>query len=556
MTINKPIRANVDTAGLLAKIDRMFDASPVTVFSELLQNSRRAGAKLVTIIIKDNVIYEDDGKGVEDPAILLNLAARGWDDATQDSEDPAGMGFFCLSGFEQVHVESLNWRGTLTPLVFRGEWEFDVREVIGESISGFRALWHWPDKPICDLTTAVLTAAEFCGIEMVRLVSPGSVLEFKAKDFLDGLTVTEYPELGVRIGVARDSSSYRMSPLLKLNFKGVRVFENIEQFEFARSMDRYSVKVDVQHSRALKLVLPARNALMHGPERTRLLAIAELEIFKHIAAKEYGQHYYPFRVRAAALALGVNIGESQRSLRSVGDDYRTDDTGPWTLMDWKFGAVSRALMDLELGQLKHESSEMEGYVWYDSLPSVAGVTVDLGNGPVDVTSDALTDFVTAAGQGRAQVFVKVPKIELCVTLSTGEIRTVNRKCLAVVTSKEAYASNLDSDASPIFLLESATGEDVEEIADYLLDAIFEASEDSEADAWETQQREFMAESTAMVAAAIEGEEAGLLRELGSCLSRFLPRSLQRPHVRWSVHKDFDGEYVLDYLQTKPEEDPK
>ena len=50
------------------------------------------------------ITIQDDGPGIENVQSLLTLGASVWSIATQEKEDPAGMGFFslCRSGVE-VH---------------------------------------------------------------------------------------------------------------------------------------------------------------------------------------------------------------------------------------------------------------------------------------------------------------------------------------------------------------------------------------------------------------------------------------------------------------------
>ena len=102
--------ASVDQR-FLQKVDRVFDASPSTVWVELLQNARRAGATHVTVHMTAGedgsaarVVFADDGKGLESPAPLLLLAGRGWSDEVERAEDPAGMGFFCLSNIFEASI--------------------------------------------------------------------------------------------------------------------------------------------------------------------------------------------------------------------------------------------------------------------------------------------------------------------------------------------------------------------------------------------------------------------------------------------------------------------
>ena len=100
---------------------RMF-SSFSRVLRELFQNAYRAGATRVDVKWDSaSAILEinDDGAGMDDPQILLDAGASGWDQ-TQIIE-PAGLGFFAL--FNPAYVEWIevtsrgagNWQMRLTP---------------------------------------------------------------------------------------------------------------------------------------------------------------------------------------------------------------------------------------------------------------------------------------------------------------------------------------------------------------------------------------------------------------------------------------------------------
>src|SRR5438046_1436338 len=109
--------------GILSKADRLFRNDVAGTFVEELQNARRAGASRVDITLESQpedltslgfagteaagasfcvVTVHDDGDGIQNFQRLVTLGDSGWDQDTQATEDPAGMGFFslCLSGVE------------------------------------------------------------------------------------------------------------------------------------------------------------------------------------------------------------------------------------------------------------------------------------------------------------------------------------------------------------------------------------------------------------------------------------------------------------------------
>ena len=74
------------------------------VFSETLQNSRRAGATRIRVAIAGpadtgplTVTVTDDGAGIVDPAVLLSFGENGWSEDLVRREDAAGMGMLSLA---------------------------------------------------------------------------------------------------------------------------------------------------------------------------------------------------------------------------------------------------------------------------------------------------------------------------------------------------------------------------------------------------------------------------------------------------------------------------
>ena len=98
------IRARV-FEGALSRVTRMYAAGLADVFTETLQNSRRAGATRVRVTIDASedtpgalsVTLTDDGAGIADPAVLLSFGENGWSEDLVRREDAAGMGFLSLA---------------------------------------------------------------------------------------------------------------------------------------------------------------------------------------------------------------------------------------------------------------------------------------------------------------------------------------------------------------------------------------------------------------------------------------------------------------------------
>lgn len=100
------IEMKVDAQALVNNLKLAF-TSKTTFISELLQNSRRAGATEIHVTYdKDDDILtiSDNGEGIDDLQNLLNVAHSGWDDEIKARETPYGMGFLSAL-FAASHVE-------------------------------------------------------------------------------------------------------------------------------------------------------------------------------------------------------------------------------------------------------------------------------------------------------------------------------------------------------------------------------------------------------------------------------------------------------------------
>src|ERR1017187_3285265 len=91
------IRAKVNPR-LLTKASRLFTGTLRGRITEILQNARRAGAKHVVITNQGGLVtVRDDGRGIRDFQNLLALGGSDWEQSLEASEDPAGVGLFCMA---------------------------------------------------------------------------------------------------------------------------------------------------------------------------------------------------------------------------------------------------------------------------------------------------------------------------------------------------------------------------------------------------------------------------------------------------------------------------
>lgn len=115
---------------LLVNASTFFGNNLRTIISELLQNSRRAGATEVNIQIPTSpdptshgtITFADNGSGiaVETFPTLLALGSSKWNDIIEGVESPAGMGLFSLAARNPV-IETNGYKIVLNEAVFKGK---------------------------------------------------------------------------------------------------------------------------------------------------------------------------------------------------------------------------------------------------------------------------------------------------------------------------------------------------------------------------------------------------------------------------------------------------
>ena len=118
----KAIQAMVNPR-LLSKASRLFTGMLEGRIIEVLQNARRASATNVVITNNDGLVtVRDNGKSIDDFARLLDLGGSGWKDALEQTEEPAGVGLFCLAPRE-VTIRSIGRMATITDGGWTGKEE-------------------------------------------------------------------------------------------------------------------------------------------------------------------------------------------------------------------------------------------------------------------------------------------------------------------------------------------------------------------------------------------------------------------------------------------------
>lgn len=294
---------------LLTKANRLFTGTLEGRVIEILQNARRAGATQVSITnLSDGTIcVRDNGGGIDDFARLLDLGGSGWDDALESSEDPAGVGLFCLAP-RQVTIRSNGKKVVIGGDAWIGEpveIEDDAQPIEGTMLC-------FPDEPWT--SSAVDVHAVFCGMQVTVDANLCPSDQFSS----DQATVC--PELGCRIEVRESSDlkpwhnscrrgSYYSDNVL-VNFHG-----QVISFAFHEVGEHHlHFLVDLTGKpTGIRLMLPARTRLVENEAFIRLKAAMELETYRYLQRR--GHHRLAYKGFLRAQKLGVALPEATPTFR-------------------------------------------------------------------------------------------------------------------------------------------------------------------------------------------------------------------------------------------------
>ena len=295
------IQAQVSSR-LLSKADRLFTGTLEGRIIEILQNARRAGATHVNITNKDGFITVcDNGEGIDDFSKLLSLGDSDWDEATEKSEDPAGVGIFCLAPRETT-IKSGNRKVCITEKAWTGQ-PVTVHQN-GDSIEGTTLVFK--DEP-WEFAT-VEKHAVFTGLTVTVDGKECAKEPFCSPDAVD------YPSLGCRIEVRTKNSlnqwhsdfrrAYYSNDIL-VNFHGQIVpfmYSPVSESELVYLVDLTG------DATGIRMMLPARTRLVENKAFEELKAAIEIEAYRFI--QKQGSHKLPFKQYQRAAECGIKLPEA------------------------------------------------------------------------------------------------------------------------------------------------------------------------------------------------------------------------------------------------------
>lgn len=296
------IQATVNVR-LLSKADRLFTGTLKGRIIEILQNARRAGATKVEITNQDGYItVRDNGNGIEEFAKLLDLGGSGWEQEYEASEDPAGVGLFCLAPRE-VTIRS---NGRMVTIKENG-WTGEPIEILDDPKPVRGTLLQFKDEPWN--SDVVNPQAVFTGLKVMVDGQDCPQLPFITDE------ATAYPELGCKIEVCESSN---LNEWYRAHRRGLGYSDNVFVNFHGQvvSTDYHPVSehhlyflVDLTgEPTGIRLMLPARTQLVQNQAFEQLKAAMEREAYRYLQKR--GQHRLPYKEYLRAKELGITLPEA------------------------------------------------------------------------------------------------------------------------------------------------------------------------------------------------------------------------------------------------------
>ena len=519
---SRTIRARIHESAV-KRVTRTYAATLAEIFTELLQNARRADAARVRISVECAPVEDagpasethfavtvaDDGAGIVDPAVLLSFGENGWSDELVRREDAAGFGFASLarrgcavsSRPRTPDGQTLpGWKVELASAHFLGEADAAVCADDAAPYPHGTAISFVATEALTAIRNAAENAARHYPLPVIFEDrtdgdAAGEVLPRRA--FLDGAVHAE-PWRGLAFGVFRDRRHGYNDP--DLNFHGLTLPVRLPAVDTVNG-PAWTVRADIDDCPELELVLPARKEAAENGFLTEMREAARLAVYRAMAADPDPRPAYQDWTRAHE--AGIDIAPPPAMLRpwrpSIADSEYWQDSPrpvpagadalvmacdpepPEAQALWR--AAERAGIETRLFEADRR---LEGHPWYDAIERIVRIHTEA---TVERRPYALDTYPVPerTGAPEAPLPRRPDAIRMSLTVRAG--KDVGR--MIDLDADLAFAGEAWSwvgDALPLV----AAGSAIQpfELAELMRAAFFSFSDDADADSWETQRDRF------------------------------------------------------------------
>ena len=543
------IRARIHD-GALKRVTRTFAATLGDIFTELLQNARRADAARARVVVAGpddgpfTVTVTDDGAGITDPGVLLSFGENGWREALVAAEDAAGMGMLSLArrgctvasrprALDGSPVSG--WRVDLAPEHFLGEAEAEVRpDDTAPWPQGTTVAFETTGVETADAVRAGLGAAARhyplpVVFEHVPHTPPaGEMLE--RRPFLEGAVHVECWR-GVVFGVFKDRWNGIGLHDPDVSFHGATVAVRLPSVESVHG-PRWTVAADVEDCPDLELVLPARKEAVETPFLDEMREAARLAIYRAMAADPDPRPSFEDRRRALAADIVIAVPPPELRPWRAGiadvDNWRepprlrpvdadallvTYDAEPPEAQAFQRAAERNAVAE----RLFEPDRRLEGYAWYDAIERVVNLHTVV---TLDGRTCALDAYPLPERRGAPDTPPPPRPGAICVSLAVRPAEGPGR--ILDLPTDLAFAGDTWSwvhDALPLVTADS----DLEPwaLAELMRAGFFSPSDDADADSWERQRTDFDQEALHIATRLLVSDDEARRTSIADAVAREL-----------------------------------
>ena len=540
--------------GAIDRVSRFFTNSLSQTFTELLQNSRRSDAThfdVTTQRLPEGTVLitvTDDGHGIADPTVLLSFGETGWNAGTAKSEDPAGMGIYSLSRrgctiYSRPGTDGTTpnpaWKVELTPDSFLGKDQPRVLPYESAPLPIGTTISFTGNEGPLSIEKAITATALHCPLAVSLNGKP-----IEHQYFLHDALYSEQWH-GLRFGIVKDKWHCHFAP--DLNFHGLTIHIDLPSIQTLHG-PTWKAIADVDSCPQLQLVLPARTQAVESPFLNEMRLAARQAIYHAMQQSDptpslCHKHY------ADARALGIDIPPAPPVLRAwrpaIGD---SDGRYAGDLLECTHSQTLRVHCDPEPhhaqslwraankeGISAHffdSDNRLEGYDWYDRIPKITGMLIDVTNEgethPLDATGNALTEtFADTTHLDFHDSPDRPDAIALHLSVQYPDKKRERITIPADMVLHGEYWSGLDD--TQILVTKDSTM-NAHDLADLLKHAYFSASHDSDADSYETQRTAFNQDALHTTITMLESEQEARIQTIAAAINR---------EIRWLIPNDHD-----------------